>query len=444
MQEPLWLMILLMLTITFIVWSGVQWKWHPVFSLLIACFGFGLLSGQPISSLITTITTGFGALLGGIGLIVVLGSMLGAVLEDAGAVKTLGNALYKRAGKHPSLSMALLGMVLGIPVFCDSGFMVLVSLSRSLASVTHTPAATMNLSLAGGLYTTHTLVPPTPGPVAAAANLGVTDSLGLIILLGMLVSVPVIITVFFYSRWVGNRITVTDGHPILADGDEPNIRSLRQSILLLVLPVVLIAIASLVSLFELDFYGRTLVLFIGSPVVALLLTVVTGIALFQHQFTPRQSIEKGIVQAGPVLLLTGCGGALGAVLKASHLTAILHAWTADQALTGFGFLLTGFIVAAVLKTAQGSSTSALVIVSTMMAPLAQAAGMQGAVELSLLVLAIGAGAMTVSHANDSYFWVVSSFSGLDLNAAYRGITVMTLLQGFTALITILLLYSVLP
>jgi gluconate:H+ symporter, GntP family len=444
-MSPAYLIILVLLTIVFIVVTGAYLKWHPFFSLLLASLGFGLLSGQPLATLIGTITNGFGSLIGAIGLIVVLGSILGVALEESGAVEQLGQALYARAGKRPSLGIAFLGMVLGIPVFCDSGFIVLVSLSRSLAASTHTSVSAMNLSLAGGLYTTHTLVPPTPGPVAAAGNLGALDSLGLIILLGLLVSVPVIMVIYYFTRYIGKSLDqqMQTEQPVTEDNAQCISSLIYSAILLLVLPVLLIASASALQYAGIEFTFKPLVLFFGNPVMALLISVILAFILFRSNSQTLTYVTKGIYQAGPIVLLTGCGGALGAVLKSSALTNVINDWAQSHSIAGVGFILTGFFLSALLKTAQGSSTSALVIVSTMLAPLAAAAGFTGGLSLALLVLGIGAGAMTVSHANDSYFWVVSQFSGLDLRSAYRGITVMTLLQGFTALTMVLMLYGLL-
>jgi GntP family gluconate:H+ symporter len=434
--------ILLILTIVFIIFSGSYLNWHPFLSLVVSTIGFGLLAGLPVFQLLASMSSGFGTLLGTIGLIVVLGSILGTVLEESGSVQQLGAALENRSNRNPSLGIALLGMILGIPVFCDSGFIILITLAKSISHTAHIPLPTMALSLSGGLYTTHTLVPPTPGPVAAAGNLGVSSSLGLIILLGIIVSIPVVLIAHYYARRVGkhlrfeNATTRAERHP--------NQGSVVKSLVLLLLPMILIAMASLLDLF----YGGANALisflkFVGNPMMALLLTVALALIFFQSQKQSKAWIEKGIRQAGPILLLTGCGGALGAVLKASPVAVMISTWAQDQTLAGMGFLLTGFFISALFKTAQGSSTSAIVLVSALMAPLTSQAGFSNPVELSLLVLAIGAGAMTVSHANDSYFWVVSQFSGFTLRSAYMGITIMSLLQGITAFCVVLLLYVLL-
>jgi GntP family gluconate:H+ symporter len=429
-------------TILFIIISGSYWKWHPFFSLLTACLIFGICTGMPLPDMINTITTGFGTLVGSIGLIVVLGSVLGVVLEESGAVYRMGQYLQQRSSISPSLGISFLGMLMGIPVFCDSGFIILVSLAKSLGASAAVPLPTMTLGLAGGLYTTHTLVPPTPGPMTAAANLGAGDSMGLVILLGIIVSVPVTLVAFFYARYIGKRLSVSS---VVSAPAEVNHRkvSIFIPMVLILLPVILIAGHSVLKLVEAGFIGMEVIHFAGHPLVALLITVVIGLAVFRSQGKSSAWVEKGVRQAGPIILLTGCGGALGAVLKASSLTEIISSWTQSQSVMGIGFLILGFAISTLFKSAQGSSTSALTIVSSLLAPLAVYAGFSSAIELSLLVLAIGAGAMSVSHANDSYFWVVSQFSGFDLKAAYRGWTMMTFLQGIVALLSVVILYLIL-
>ncbi|MCU0419909.1 MAG: GntP family permease, partial [Cyclobacteriaceae bacterium] len=301
------------------------------------------------------------------------------------------------------------------------------------------PASTMTLGLAGGLYTTHTLVPPTPGPMNAAANLGAGDSLGLVILLGLVVSLPVSLIAFFYARYIGSKITaVNPGTETIVAKPAPI--SLTTPLVLIFLPVLLIACGSVLELTNAAFTGVHLLRFLGQPLVSLLLTVALGLGIFRHRHQTLLWVEKGIRQAGPIVLLTGCGGAFGAVLGASPLASILSVWIAAQAVGGVAFLVVCFGVSALFKSAQGSSTSAMLIVSSVAYPLAASAGFTDPVELSLLVLAIGAGAMTVSHANDSYFWVVSQFGGLEVKAAYLGWTIMTFLQGLTALLVVLVLY----
>jgi GntP family gluconate:H+ symporter len=434
-----YLLVILGLTIAWIVFSGSYLRWSPLFSLLTAALAFGFLTGMRGTAILEAVTQGFGSLVGAIGLVIVLGCVLGALLEDSGSVQQFGQRLVGGANRQPALGIALLGMLLGIPVFCDSGFIILIGLAKSIAATTTTALPTMALSLAGGLYTTHTLVPPTPGPVAAAGNLGAASSLGLVMLLGLVVSLPVVIAVFLFARYRGVHIAYKSGST-QPETQSINSGSASKAFALIVIPVLLIAIGSTLELLKSDFKGAAVLMFLGKPLVALLVATGLAIIFFVRQGIVSTAVEKGIRQAGPVILLTGCGGAFGAVLKASALAEVISQWIAAHSFSGALFLVVGFLVSALFKTAQGSSTSALVLVSALLAPLMADAGMTEPVELSLMVLAIGAGAMTVSHANDSYFWVVSQLSGFDLAGGYRGLTLMTLVQGLVALFTVLLLY----
>jgi GntP family gluconate:H+ symporter len=438
------LLLILLFTIAWIIITGSYFKWHPLFSLISATFGFGLMTGMDAKLLLETIGQGFGSLIGSIGLVVVLGSILGVQLEQSGTVQQLGKALTDRAQSRPSLGIAFLGMLLGIPVFCDSGFMVLTSLMKSMAASSATPLPVMSLSLAGGLYTTHTLVPPTPGPVAAIGNVGAADAIGLVMVLGIVVSVPVTLAAYFFARYQGSKLTWTDQANQVQESKTNNrFDSASQALLLILLPILLIAVGSTLELFSIDGKITPVVKLLGKPLIALLISVVVAMILFRKQGTTNKMIERGIMQAGPIILLTGCGGALGAVLKASPLSVLISDWVSGQALTGVSFLAVAFVIGALFKTAQGSSTNSLVLTSALLSPLLIQTGFDSSLELSLLVLAIGAGAMTVSHANDSYFWVVSQFSGFDLKTGYKGMTLMTLVQGVVAFIMVILLYLML-
>lgn len=386
--------------------------------------------------------SGFGLMLQQIGFLVAIGSCLGIVMEKTGAMATLGNSIVKSFGpKRTVLAMSLIGVVVGIPVFCDSGFIILSRLVPSIASASGT-SAQLSLALSSGLYATHTLVPPTPGPLAAAANLGISSHLGLVILIGLLSAIPVATVAYFLAKKLGVNIPVT-----LADiqsMDQKN-HTLLLCLLPLLLPILLIACGSLPTFFNSLQSQATLFQIIGNPVLALLIGLLFAFFLIkgkQKQEWPGW-IAEALKDAGLILLITGAGGAFGSVIKSSGVDLILKEYLSDSQSAGVAFLLVGFSLAAVLKTAQGSSTSAIIITSSLLASLAPSAGFNSPVALATLMVAIGGGAMTVSHANDSYFWVVSQFSGIHERIAYRSYTVITLAQGLTALITSILLLSLL-
>ena len=441
------LLLIVFLAIVFIVVSSAVFKLHPLIALLLASFGVGLATGLPVDHLAETIGKGFGELMAKIGLMVVLGCIIGAVLDQSGAALKVAELVLRVFGeKRPALAMSVIGAIVGIPVFCDSGFIILAKLCKVVARKTHTSAAASSLALAGGLFATHTLVPPTPGPIAAAGNLGVPSYIGLVILIGLLVSIPNVIFCQWFARRVGPGIhTPDDDAGSETSPLETALPSTANSLAPILIPIILITLASLKDFLPLPEAIRSLLSFFGSTLVALLLAVFYSYRLFpanrsQHMLA---CIRQGIEQSGPTLVLVGAGGAFGAVLKATPLADLVSNWIQNEKLTGFTFLIMAFVIAAFFKTAQGSTTSAMVLTTSILAPLLMSVGFTTPVEVVLLVMAVGSGALAVSHSNDAYFWVVSQFSGIAANDAYRSLTLMTGIQGIISLATTLLLYLVL-
>ncbi len=385
---------------------------------------------------------GFGSLLQQIGFLVAIGSCLGIVLERTGAMTTIGNRIIVAFGpKKTVLAMSMIGVLVGIPVFCDSGFIILSRLIPALSASGANPAQ-LSLALSSGLYTSHTLVAPTPGPLAAAANLGVASNLGIVILIGLIGSVPVGLVSYFFSKKLGANITTTQStQPEIPQGKH----SFLLAILPLIIPIILIASGSLAHLIPTLTSGVSVLQIIGNPSIALLIGLLCSTLLIsKSQKTEWPGwISEALKDAGIILLITGAGGAFGGVIKSSGVDVILKEYMANSEAGGIIFLLIGFVLAAILKTAQGSSTSAIIITSSLLVPLTATAGFVSPVAMSILILAIGGGAMTVSHANDSYFWVVSQFSGISERDAYRSYTLVTLAQGLTALVVSILLFIVL-
>jgi GntP family gluconate:H+ symporter len=417
---------------------------HPLISLLSATLFLGLIAGMPLSDLIIAINDGFGGLMGYIGLIVVFGSIIGYILEKSGAAHRLAIALLSSVGQgRPALTMSAIGAITSIPVFCDSGFIILSGLNDAVARQSGVKKGVLALSLSAGLYTTHTLVPPTPGPIAAAGNLGAEDYLGTIMLLGLLVALPTMLVAVFLAKRLGQQLELPE---LVKEAPETDtLPPLGRSVLPILLPILLIAAGSVLKLLGYEGPGTPVLLFLSHPLIALILGTVAALWLMPKWDSPHLSgwIGEGIKLAGPILIITGAGGAFGGVLKATPVAELVEGSLGSGGYAGAGVLVVAFLIAAFLKTAQGSSTNALVITSSLLAPVALQLGMESPVELSLLVLAIGGGAMTVSHANDSYFWVVTQFSGMEMREAYRSFTLITAAQGVTVLVGVLMLYWVL-
>ncbi len=405
------------------------------FALLFAAFTFALIAGLPLEQIVPTMQNGFGTLLGQIGMVVALGSVLGIILEKTGAMTVISEGILRFFGmRRPVLAVSVIGAMVGIPVFCDSGFIILSRLLPNLAMKSGTGEGSLVLALSSGLYTTHTLVPPTPGPLTAAATLGLSDHLGAVIGFGILGSIPVVMVSWLFSLKVGRKLaTLHTLQPVSQSFNLP----FWTAFLPLALPVLLIGASSLSRLGDGHNLLGTVTEIIGMPMVALLIGVLLALRLIP--ITDRASwpgwITEALKDAGVIILITGAGGAFGAVIKASDLARYLSAYVAGSAIQSVAFLALAWVLAAILKTAQGSSTSAMIVTSSILMPLAAAAGFGTVPELCMLVLAIGGGAMAVSHANDSYFWVVTQFGGITQKDAFRSFTLMTLLQGLTALLT---------
>lgn len=429
-----WMLLLPVLLSVGLVIGLTAWgRVHPLWALLAGCFAAGIGSGMAGPETVSLIGEGLGKMLQQIALIVVFGAMLGIVLEQSGGARALADALLSwTKGRRPALMLTIVGAVVSIPVFCDSGFIILSRLNAAISRQSGVAPATLSLALAGGLYTTHTLVPPTPGPIAAAGNLGASDALGWVMLIGILASVPVVLVVWRWAEYAGPKISADLA---AVQASEPELLpAVWRAALPVLIPTFLIGAGVMLP------QGNPLK-WLTLPSIALAVGVLSALILLGVRQREQWSgwMNKALQVSGPVLIITGMGGAFGAVLKATPLTALAERWVAQGPTLAWMLLPLAWALAVLLKTAQGSSTSALVIASSVVAPLAVALGYRSGVELALLVAALGAGSMMVSHANDSYFWVLSQFGGIKPEDTYRGFSLLTVLMSLTALATVLVL-----
>lgn len=445
-EGPL-LLLILALGIVLIVLLISRFKVHPFISLLLVAYGIAFAAGMPSGDIAGVITGGFGGLIGSIGIVIVLGTIIGTILEKSGAALKMADTVVKVVGeKRPALAMSIIGYIVSIPVFCDSGFVILNSLRKSLAKRTRTSSVAMTVALATGLYATHTLVPPTPGPIAAAANLGIEHNLLMVILFGLVVAIPGVAIGYYYAKWVGRRIQTPEDLDEAQESYDELLKKYGElpnawlAFAPIVVPIILLALGSIAK-----FPGEPLgtgglqafFIFLGTPVNALFIGFFFALFLLPklNEDTLTGWVGDALKDAAAIILVTGAGGALGAVLKETKIGDYL-----GQSLSTWNLgIILPFIVAAALKTAQGSSTVALVTSSTLLAPLLPALGLDSEIAKVLVVMAVGAGAMTVSHANDSYFWVVTQFGNMEVKDAYKAQTMATLLQGLVTIVFVLIL-----
>ncbi|WP_201604672.1 GntP family permease [Psychrobacter immobilis] len=442
----------LVLTILFIIFATAKLKWHPFLVLILSAFLVALFYQVPLNTVAKTISDGFGGILGYIGLVIVFGTIIGLILEKTGAAIVMAETVIKVLGpRFPTLTMSIVGAVVSVPVFCDSGYIILNSLKETLAERLHVSSVAMSIALATGLYATHTFVPPTPGPIAAAGNLGLESNLGLVIMVGVVVTAVAVLAGWWWSNRFLNvapdNIDALDApaatlpEKMKTRDDYSSMPSATMAFLPIIVPILLICLSSVANFPSAPFGSGTLtdiLVFIGNPLTALLIGLFLSFLLINTEQKTQQisdSISQGLVVAAPILLITGAGGAFGAMLKVTPIGDYLG--TTLSAL-GLGIFMP-FIVSAALKTAQGSTTVALVTTSAMIAPLLDQIGLDSELGRVFCVMAIGAGAMTISHANDSFFWIVSQFSRMSVAQAYKAHSMATGIQGVTSIVFIWLL-----
>ncbi|MBO4803597.1 MAG: GntP family permease [Muribaculaceae bacterium] len=423
-----------------------RFKVHPFLAILGAALLLAVLLGVPFADIPDVIGKGFGGVFSGIALVIIFGTLIGSVLERTGGAVALARAVERVVGKrHPRLAMMLIGWIVSIPVFCDSGFVLVSPIGKSLARRSGISPVPLMLALAAGLFASHVFIPPTPGPVAAAGMVGLENNLLLVIGLGVVISLLSLIPAYFFAGRVGNRVEAfsesTENSKIPENSESQNS---ALAFLPIVLPIVLMALGSVASLVEMPQNIAAVLTFLGKPVIALMIALLACLPLLIRQKTMGQFYDitqASLKTAGPIIFITAAGGVLGAVVVASGFVDIIK--EAGGALKALGVVFP-FLIAAILKSAQGSSTVAITTTASMMGlfndtgSIMNALGFSSPLAAALVVMAIGAGAMTVSHANDSYFWVVTGFGGIKARDGYRTMTLMTLIMGLTAIVLIAL------
>lgn len=441
------LLLLLAGSVVFIVGMTARYKLHPFLALIFAAFGYGLFSGMPPGEVAGAVNAGFGGTIGGIGIVILFGAIIGTFLEQSGGALRLAQRALAITGKrHTPLAMTMIGYVVSIPVFCDSAFVLLAPVNRALARRSKTTLATGAVALSMGLYAAHTMIPPTPGPVGAAGML--EADLGLVIFWGMIVGASAAAAGWLFAVFVASRAHIPGDPPgIGADADAagevaeaPNPPAIPMALTPILLPLILILFRSLAELPARPFgEGAPAVAlgFLGQPVVALMAGMLVSFLLprpFRREmFAATGWVGRAVAAAAPIIVITGAGGAFGKVLQGSGIADVIGQGLAGY--EGIGIWLP-LLIAAGIKTAQGSSTVAMITTAGLIAPLLPALGLDGPSAKALCVVAIGAGSMMVSHANDSYFWVVTQFSGMSMAQGYRLHTLGTLVQGVAAALVI--------
>jgi len=430
--------ILLLISVILLILLTAKWHLHPFLALLFVALFFGIVSGMDLDTIIKSINDGFGNTLGKIGIVIALGVIIGAFLEYSGGAYKLAEIIIKIIGKkRVHEAMGLVGFIVSIPVFADSGFIILNPLNKSLTKKAGLSIVGTAVALILGLMISHVLIPPTPGPIAAAGIIGA--DVGLVMLVGLIVGMFSLIVAILYSKYYASR-TYIDPNPELSEEvineKIKNAPSAIKSFLPIITPIILIIGKSIIEFTATDGEKSTwwfkTIGFIGSPVIALIIGMLFVFLipkkLDKEILSTTGWVGKAINDASTIIIISGAGGIFGAILQNSGI-----ATTMANGLSGANLgIWLPFLLCAAIKTAQGSSTVALITTASIIAPMLPGMGFDSEIEKALIVAAIGAGAMVVSHANDSGFWITTQFSGIDVKTGYRTYTLGTLVVGISA------------
>ena len=461
------LIIIFAAAIAIMVVAISKWHLHPFIAILLTALIFGIVSGIPLPQMTTLIGSGFSKIFAGIGLVIIFGTLMGTILEQSGAALKIADCIIKLLGKrHPVLSMAIMGWVVSIPVFCDSGFVVLNPIREALVKKTQSSPVAMTVALSGGLYLSHVFIPPTPGPLAAAETLGLSSNLLLVMGMGLLCSIFPMFLLIIFSNYIGKRISCsadastntassnsttsacttnastgtpsansTDADRIAAEYNaiiekSGKLPSTALSFAPIIVPIILMSLASILQGAEMQQQLKDVVLFLSNPTIALAIGLLFATFLLKRGSGFEEMVENSLKRSGPILFITAAGSVLGNIVAGSPLVGFIT--DNAQVLNGLG-LLFPFLVAAMLKSSMGSSSVAIITAAGIVAPFAEAMGLASPIGLTLICMAVGAGSMTVSHSNDSYFWVVTKFGKMDIKSGYKTQTLATLILGLGAL-----------
>ncbi|HDL3365930.1 TPA: GntP family permease [Mannheimia haemolytica] len=453
------LILIFLVAIIIMIYMIAKWKVHPFLALMSISIALALVAGLPLAKIPTIVGEGFSNTFKSIGIVIIFGAIIGTILEKTGAALKLADMVVKVVGqKRPELAMLIMGWVVGIPVFCDSGFVVLNPIREAIRKKILANPVGMAVALSAGLYASHVFIPPTPGPIAAAGAVGLSHNLLLVIGMGFVVSIPVLIASYFFAKYVGKQVSVMEeaqADQVISQSYEDLIKQYGKlpsgflSLAPIFMPIILMAIGSIAKIAGVSGDFGVFLQFVGNPIIALAIGVIFAIFLLvsSGKMAEFDSLTNDTLKlVGPILFITAAGGVLGNVITQAGFVDYIKQNAHIISTAGIFF---PFLISAILKTAQGSSTVAIITTASIMgmfnAPdsLMNALGLTSEMAAALTVMAISAGSMCVSHANDSYYWVVTNFTKLTPQQGYRTQTTLTFIMSVVGMLTVYLLSLIL-
>ncbi len=425
--------ILVIISIIAIIVFTSKYKLNAFIALFIVSL-FLAFTTLPAATVISTIKEGFGNTMASIGFLIILGAIIGITLDKTGGTISIANYIISKTGEGRSAqALGITGFISGLPIFCDSGFIILSGIARSLSSKSRLAMPFMATVLACSLYSVHCLIPPHPGALAAAGIMDV--NIGMLILFGTLFAIPAAVAAFFWSRWLteGKNYPPAEIHASDQQSGKDDLPSVFLSFLPIVVPLLLITIRSLLNLMDKDKSSIFTKIFNipGEPVIALSIGVLLALLLVRGKSvkTINAVFSEAIEKAGPILIVTAAGGMFGMVIKSTGTGEALGTLLAGSSIG----ILVPFLIAVVMKTAQGSSTVAIITTASFIGPMLALLGLDTEWGRILAMLSMGAGSMMISHANDSYFWVITKFSDIDPSITLKVYSSSTIVMGSVVL-----------
>lgn len=421
--------------IAVLIFLVLKTKIQAFLALIISTVVVGVIGGMPLTNItievdgvektfgiVNSITSGFGGTLGSIGIIIGFGVMMGQIFEVTGAAKRMAHTFLKLFGKkREEEALALTGFLVSIPIFCDSGFVVLAPIAKAISKATKKSVIGLGTALAAGLVITHSLVPPTPGPLGVCGIFGV--DVRKFILLTLVLALPMAIACIAYSRLYLSkkyyRIPNEEGEIVEMPYQEPNyeaafsmdmtgVPGALESFMPLIIPIILILINTVATAMGKTEGFMNVLVFLGQPIVAVGLGLIVAILTLGRSLDRHEALtemEKGMASAGIIMLVTGGGGALGQIIKDSGLGTFMAEGLAKTAIP---IIILPLLIATAMRFIQGSGTVAMTTAASITAPIIAASG----VSPILGAVACCVGSLFFGYFNDSYFWVVNRTLGV--------------------------------
>jgi Gnt-I system low-affinity gluconate transporter len=413
----------------------LKFKISAFISLLVSSMLVGILSGMPLKDILVSIQEGMGGTLGFVAVVVGLGAIFGQILESSGGAESLAHYLVKKFGTdRASWAMVLTGFIVAIPVFLDVGLVILAPILYALSRDTKRSLLYYGIPLLAGLAVTHSFMPPTPGPIAVSDIL--EAQLGWVIFFGFLLGLPTaIIAGPIFGKYIAGKINIQPPEDMIQpqahkESHPEKLPSFRSIALLIAVPLVLILVNTFTSvLVDKGIFPKTLLtdilIFMGHPFSALIIAALLAVYFLGiRRGKSRQELldlsNKALGPAGIIILVTGAGGVLKQILVDSGIGEMMAQSISDSALPP---ILLAWILAAIVRVTQGSATVAMITAAGIMAPVLSFINPSDP-ELALIVISIASGATLLSHVNDSGFWLVSKYFGMDEKQTLRSWTVM--------------------